>query len=175
MKRSVLSSQFLGFIFVSVFGTFLHFVYEWSGENIIAALFSAVNESTWEHMKLLFFSAFAYSLIQYKSIGKEYGNYWCIKLKGISLGLILIPVLFYTCNGAFGKSPDWVNISIFFISAAIACIFETKLFIRSNFDAPKRKGCLAVLCLIGVLFLLFTFIQPHIPLFMDPSTLLYGR
>ena len=175
MKRDISLWQFAGFSLSSLGGTLLHFLYDWTNEALVVAPFSGVNESTWEHMKLLFVSAFAYSLIQYKCIGKEYGNYWCIKLKGISLGLILIPVLFYTCNGAFGKSPDWVNISIFFISAAIACIFETKLFIRSNFDAPKRKGCLAVLCLIGVLFLLFTYIQPHIPLFMDPSTLLYGR
>ncbi len=174
MKKSVFLSQFVGFIFTSVLGTLLHFIYEWSGENVFAALFSAVNESTWEHMKLLFFPTFIYSLIQYRNIGKEYGNYWCIKLKGSALGLILIPVLFYTYNGAFGKSPGWVNITIFFISAAIVYIFETKLFTSSEFDAPKRKGCFAVLCFIGALFFLFTFIQPHIPLFMDPSTLLYG-
>ena len=86
----------------------------------------------------------------------------------------LIPVFFYTYNGAFGKSPGWVNIAIFFISAAVVYIFETKLFNASKFDAPKRRGCFAALCVLGLLFFLFTFVQPHIPLFMDPSTRLYG-
>lgn len=44
-----------GFLFMSVIGTLLHFVYEWSGNNSIVRLFAPWNESTWEHMKLLFF------------------------------------------------------------------------------------------------------------------------
>lgn len=34
------------FLFISVLGVLLHFTYEWSGDNPIVALFSAVNEST---------------------------------------------------------------------------------------------------------------------------------
>lgn len=36
----------------------------------------------------------------------------------ILLGLVLIPVLFYTYNGVFGKSPDWINTAIFYFTAA---------------------------------------------------------
>lgn len=45
-------------------GSLLHFVYGWSGSNVFAAGFSAVNESTWEHMKLLFFPVFLLTLLQ---------------------------------------------------------------------------------------------------------------
>ena len=38
-----------------VLGTLLHFTYEWSGEDKIVAIYSAVNESTWEHLKLVFY------------------------------------------------------------------------------------------------------------------------
>ena len=41
------------FLFISILGVLLHFTYEWSDDNRIVGLFSAVNESTWEHMKLL--------------------------------------------------------------------------------------------------------------------------
>ena len=45
-------------------GSLLHFVYGWSGGSVLAAGFSAVNESTWEHMKLLFFPVFLLTLVQ---------------------------------------------------------------------------------------------------------------
>lgn len=174
MKKTVSFSQLIGFIFVSVFGILLHFLYEWCGKNVFVGLFSAVNESTWEHMKLLFFPAFAYSLIQYRTLGKEYCNYWCVKLKGTVLGLILIPVLFYTLNGTFGKTSAFVNISIFFISAAVVYFYETRLFNNSVSEPSNCKLSLIALCFIGALFFLFTFNPPEIPLFVDPTTLLYG-
>ena len=44
-----------GIIFVSIVGTLFHFVYEWSGNNILIGLFTPINESIWEHTKLIFF------------------------------------------------------------------------------------------------------------------------
>lgn len=51
-----------GFLFTSVLGTLSHFFYDWSGRNPLAALISPVNESIWEHMKLLFFPSLLWSL-----------------------------------------------------------------------------------------------------------------
>ena len=45
-KREVLKFQIFSIIFVSVVGTLLHLLYEWSGKNKIIVTFSAVNEST---------------------------------------------------------------------------------------------------------------------------------
>ena len=52
MRKSISHWQIVGFLFTSIFGTFLHFLFDLSGQSVIAALFSAVNESIWEHMKL---------------------------------------------------------------------------------------------------------------------------
>ena len=51
-----------GVVFTSVLGTLSHFFYQWSGKNPLAALISPVNESTWEHMKLIFFPMLFFSL-----------------------------------------------------------------------------------------------------------------
>ena len=53
-----------GFLAVSVLGTLAHFCYEWSGEKLLVGAFCAVNESTWEHMKLLFFPALLFTMVQ---------------------------------------------------------------------------------------------------------------
>ena len=84
----------------------------------------------------------------------------------------MIPMLFYTYNGAFGKSPDWLNISIFYISAASAFLLEWQLF-------KKQRQCRPLLafsafCLLSALFVLFTFFPPKLPLFRDPLTGTYG-
>ena len=39
-------------IIISIVGTLSHFLYDISNHNRIVGLFSAVNESTWEHIKI---------------------------------------------------------------------------------------------------------------------------
>lgn len=172
MKNRLIIWQLGGFLATSIGGTFLHFLYDLTKSEITAA-FSAVNESTWEHMKLLFFPMFIYAIIQSRFF-KNYKSYWCIKLIGILVGLVIIPVLFYTYNGVFGKSPDFINIAIFFISAAVSYFIEYRLFMKNTIDCKARWLCFMIICLIGALFILFTFITPKIPLFKDPITGGYG-
>lgn len=174
MKRKLNRLQLIGFVFIGLFGVLLHFLYEWSEENPIIAIFSGVNESTWEHMKLLFFPMLLFAIIESRFLKEEYPNFWCVKLRGILFGLTLIPILFYTLNGIFGKTPDWINIGIYFVSLAAALIYETRLLKRDKIFCLFEKGSVAVLLLLVVIFAVFTFYPPHIPLFKDPLTSLYG-
>ena len=97
-----------------------------------------------------------------------------MKLKGTLIGLALIPTLFFTYNGVIGRSPDWINIVIFFISAAIVFICETRLFNTENPSCRYRKPAFGALCLIGLLFVIFTFATPELGIFLDPLTGDYG-
>ena len=173
MKRNIKFWQTAGFFFVSFLGTILHFLYDWFNSKFIA-LFSSVNESTWEHMKLLFFPMFLFAIIEYYIIGKNYENFWCVKLKGILLALTLVPVIFYTLRGIFGTTPDIINILIFFFAAAVGFIHETRLFKKDTSSNKNVKYAFIILCLITVLFMMFTFITPQIPLFLDPINKTFG-
>ncbi len=173
MNRSINLAQLLGFAVTSLGGTILHFLYDWLGKAAIAAPFSGVNESTWEHMKLLFWPMFIFAIVQ-SFFFKDRKEFWCVKLKGITLGLGLIPVIFYTYNGVIGKSPDWINIAIFFIAAAAAYIYETRQFNNETTRCKSQKLAFAVLCVIAVMFIIFTFATPEIGIFKDPLTGTYG-
>ena len=173
MNRSIRLWQLFGFGVTALGGTLLHFLYDWLGEARWVAPFSGVNESTWEHMKLLFWPMFLYAVVQ-SFFFKDREDFWCVKLRGMLLGLTLIPVLFYTYNGAVGKSPDWLNIAIFFVSAAAAYLYETRLFERGTVVCRRPRWAVAALCLIGVLFVVFTFATPEIGVFRDPLTGEYG-
>ena len=173
MKRSINQAQLLGFAVTSLGGTILHFLYDWLGGAVWIAPFSGVNESTWEHMKLLFWPMFIFAIVQ-SFFFKDSENFWCIKLKGILLGLGLIPIIFYTYNGVIGQSPDWINIAIFFVSAATAYIYETRQFNTGTIRCKSQRLAFAILCVIAVLFVVFTFAAPEIGIFEDPLTGSYG-
>lgn len=173
MKRSIGLWQFVGYGVTTLAGTILHFLYEWLGEAKWIAVFSGINESTWEHMKLLFWPMFLFAIVQHYFF-RDRNDFWCVKLRGILLGILLIPVIFYTYNGVFGKSPDWINIAIFFISAAIAYIYETRLFHSKKFDCRSSQVPIVTLCIIALLFAIFTFVTPELGIFKDPLTGTYG-
>ncbi len=173
MKRMIKRWQISGFIFTGIAGVLLHFVYEWTNKSIIIAPFSAVNESIWEHMKLLFFPMFVFALIEYKYIGKDIKNFWSAKLCGALIGLVLIPVVYYSYTGIFGVNADCVNILIFFIASAAAYLFET-VIMKNRAGGKKQFIPFVVLCVIALLFIILTFVQPRIPLFCDPVSGNYG-
>ena len=169
MKISIGMWQLMGFTVTSFFGTVLHFLYEWTGEALWIAPFSGVNESTWEHMKLLFWPTFVFSVIQ-GFLFRDREDFWQVKLNGMLLGLGLIPVIFYTYNGAVGRSPDWINIAIFFVAAAAAYIYEAKKLSSESIPCKNSRLALFALCAIALLFILFTFEAPKIGIFDDPLT-----
>ena len=173
MKRQIGLWQLMGFAVTSLAGTLLHFLYDWLGNAVWVTPFSGVNESTWEHMKLLFWPMFIFAIAQ-SFFFRNREDFWCVQFKGILLGLALIPIIFYTYNGVIGKSPDWVNIAIFFISAAIAYIYETRQFNNERTVCKYPKRAIALLCVLAVLFVVFTFITPKIGIFKDPLTSTYG-
>ena len=173
MKRSIGLWQLWGFALTSLLGTLLHFLYDLIGEAIWTAPFSGVNESTWEHMKLLFWPMIFFAVFQ-SFFFRERPDFWSIKIKGILLGLALIPILFYTYNGAIGKSPDWLNITIFFVAAAISYVYEAKLFKDERNEYIPARLAITTLSIIALAFIIFTFYTPRLEIFKDPITGAYG-
>ena len=173
-KRSLALWQFGGYVFTSALGTLLHFLYDLTGESVAVSFFSAVNESTWEHMKLLFFPMFLFALFEYRFFKEEYENFRAVKLIGILIGLILIPVFYYTYTGISGVTVDFINIAIFYIAGAIAYFIETKLMKKGVGRKFPQKIVFPILTGIAILFVVFTFFTPEIPLFRDPATKTYG-
>ena len=173
MKQRSILWQAAGFALVTFGGTILHFLYDWTSGSILVSPFSGVNESTWEHMKLLFWPLFLFAIVQ-RLFFSEQENFWCVKLAEILLGLVLIPVLFYTYNGALGKSPDWINIAIFYISALLVFLFERWAFRQDRLSCKYPQLAFSAIFLVGVLFAVFTFRAPRIPLFQDSLTGNYG-
>lgn len=175
MKSNIKKWCIVGTLFIILFGTLLHFVYEWSGNNPLVGIFGAVNESTWEHLKLLFWPALMYSIIEYIFVGKDFNNYITGKAISFYVGILLIITLFYTYTGIIGSNCLVIDISIFIISVIISqCIGYKIITSKSDVSTNVNMISFIAIILLVLAFVVFTFNPPQIPLFKDPITGEYG-
>ena len=172
MQKNLFFWQFAGFVISTALGTLLHFLFGWTDLLALAPI-SAVNESTWEHMKILFFPMLFFAVAQ-SFFAKDYANFWQVKAVGITVGITAIPVLFYTYGGAFGAPPAWLNILFFFLSSALSYAVEFYLFRSGQGQSKGRVVAIVFLSLLALLFVYYTFCPPALPLFLDPLTSTYG-
>ena len=172
MNNKLFRQCIFGFIFTGILGSLFHFVYDWSGCNSFIGLFFPVNESTWEHLKLLYLPYLLWSVIEYKTLDKN-KSLWFGKAIGLLVGMLAIISFFYTYNGIIGKNIPFLNILSFFIGIAAAFAVDS-LIIKSGKAESLEKLGISIFAATGILFILFSFMPPHIPLFQDPINFTYG-
>lgn len=158
----------IGVFFVLVLGTLSHFLYEWTGNNPIAGLFTPVSESVWEHMKLLFFPMLLYSIVMVCRFKNAYPCIFASFCPGILLGTSLIPVLFYIYTAILGHNVFFLDISVFLLSTAAAFFTAYKLTLSCKAQ-PYRRLLYIFLCICILCFILFTCHPPGAAIFDNPA------
>ena len=175
MQKKLLRWELAGFLFVGAVGSLLHFLFSWTGNAPLAAAFSAVNESTWEHMKLLFVPFFLFTMVQFVVFAEPLRNFFAVKGAAALLGLLAIPALFYTFNGMFGKTPDWFNVLIFFLADALMFFVSRRMLLHGTLRGGTRQlAGFLLLWALAFAFVFFTYRPIHLPLWQDPTNGLYG-
>ena len=170
-QYSVFKFEILNTIFIFILGTLLHFTFEWSNNNVLVATFSSINESTWEHLKLLFFPMLITAIIGHFYL-KIDSSYLCIKTKAIIIALLFTIVFFYTYVGVLGNNITIIDIGSFYVSVILGQYYTYKK-IRTNTYCNNSVAAV-ILFILFLSFIIFTFIPPHIGLFKDPLTGLFG-
>lgn len=171
-KNKILKFTIFSGIFVMILGTLLHFTYEWSGNNAFVASFSAVNESTWEHLKLLFYPMLLTTIFGYFYFRKISSNFLCARLFGILNAILFTITFFYTYTGIVGINFAFVDISIFFIAVVLGELVSYKILV-SDFKCNSYI-ILFFITLLLICFITFTYFTPEIGLFKDPVSGIYG-
>jgi hypothetical protein len=174
MKRSIFTWELAGIVFIVVLGSLLHFAFEWSGRWTPVAAIAAVNESVWEHLKLGFWPALVYAVLEYTRFAKSANNFFFAKTLGIYLIPITIVVLFYSYTAILGHGLLIVDILIFVIAVIVGQLVSYKLLVASPLPERLNRFALIALAVLGILFVLFTFNPPQLDLFRDSVTGAYG-
>ena len=163
----------IAIIFISVIGTLLHFMYEWSGHNKVVSLFAAVNESTWEHIKIALTPTFIWTLYD----GAVYGlnpNYFEAKALSILVIIILIPLLFYTYQIFTKKSILLVDIIIFYLTIIISNLTFNYIINIEPLTFIYTYLSVILLFIIFGFYMVLTLSPIKSFLFKDPITKKYG-
>jgi len=126
-KVNIKSWHIIGILFTLILGTLLHFTYKWSDYNPIVGFFSAVNESTIEHLKMIFVPFFLFSILEYFAYGKGISGFVLTKALSVSIGIITIVVVFYLYIWIVGTDLLWMDIAIFVLAIVVAYFVSYKL------------------------------------------------
>ena len=174
MKKTILKFQIIGAVVAILLGSLLHFVFAWSGDNHIIALFAAVNESTWEHLKLAFWAIFFFGIFEYIYFGKKAKNFFLARCKELYLAPILIVAIFYGYTAILGYNILFLDITTFAVAIILAkivgyWILAEKVKVKMNPAFP-----IIFIAILALLFMIFTYYPPHIQLFKDKPTGGYG-
>lgn len=161
-----------GTIFVIILGTLSHFLYGWSGRNVTVGLFTPVDESVWEHMKLLFFPMLLFSAPMAFLLRKRYPCVIPSLCAGILAGTFCIPLLFFTYTYVLGKNFLVLDIAVFFLSVATA-FFAAYRLTKSCRLQPYALCFYSLVFVLLLCFLLFSYAKPYIPLCI-PTAVPYG-
>lgn len=172
INSKVFKFHLFSILFTIILGTIFHFTFQLSNNNLFIAAFSAVNESTWEHLKLLFFPMLITIIISYFYLGNNFKNYLCSKTIGIIIAMSLITIFFYTYTGILGYNLGFINI-ISFIITVILSEYITYLKMKSNYTC-NIKNSIIILLILLFCFIIFTYFPPKINYFKDPINNTYG-
>lgn len=166
--NKILKLELWGILFIVILGIILHFTFDWSGKNFFVALFSAVNESVWEHLKLAVMPAIFWMLIEMRFLRKKPSNFLFAKTKGIYLMPFLIIIFFYLYKAILGKNYLILDILIFILAVILGQLFSYKLMFWRELPKILNKIALIFLIILLVSFVIFTFYPPNVFLFKNP-------
>lgn len=174
-KRGIWANR-IAAAFTVVCGTLLHFAYERFGGSFFAVI-APVNESTWEHLKLLFWPILLFAIVEYFVYGVNCDGFIAIKCLSIPIATGATVVAFYTYTGVLGFNFLAADIATFLIGVAAAYLFCDRLLRRPPKALTTRLASILTIAIVAAMtacFAAFTFFPPEIGLFVDPLTGGYG-
>jgi hypothetical protein len=174
MKKKILSWQIVGMVFILFVGSFMHFLFELSGFWPPIGAIAAVNESVWEHLKLGYWPLVFYGIIEYQFIKKDANNFFMGTLISALSIIIIIPVFFYTYTAILGEHILFFDIMSFILAIIVGQLFSYHFMIKQAFSKRTQVVSIISLTIIGLFFIIFTYLPPHLPIFQDSLTGLYG-
>ena len=166
------------FVMLNTILTFLvsflvHNIYKWI-PSVITSIFP-VNESLFEHMKLIYLCPIISSLIIYfyfKKKNQVINNYLFGLIVSTIFNIIIFYLIYLPLYYALGESM-FMTLSIYFITIIISN-YIYYLIIEMNNNMQLNTISLVLIIVIGSILTYFTYHPLHIDFFKDPKTNIYG-
>ena len=146
-------------------GAALHFAYDWCPVPLVS-LFAPVNESVWEHLKLLYwpFLAAAFVLTKDEADGRKS---WCGLLAGLLGAPLLLLGAYYTLLSGFALYGLPLDLILYALAMAGGFALAWHLQ-RARLPAWLCGVLVIATGIYGAALALFSFAPPELPIFLPP-------
>ena len=152
-------------IFLFLLSFLWHFMYDWF-PSVLTSIFFPVNESIWEHMKIIFYCLFIGSVLE-----KKGNNYYLNILVKPLVGVLFYLIIFIPLYLIFGESM-FISISLMLFTYIIMELLGIKISKQEELNIKALP--IIIIILISILFSILTFYPLHNFLFFDSVKLGYG-
>lgn len=165
--------HWIGLVVVSLAAIPLHFLYEWSGKNIIVGMFTPVNESIWEHLNLVFWPLLLWwglgYLFFHNSKRLSLPKWVTAGTVSIFLSMYIIVSWHYIWTGGIGFENSLVNVGSLYIAVPIAQLIGIHVY--RVVESRKFYMILSVVFLLAFasMLIFFTFATPDFPIFIPSN------
>lgn len=166
----------LGIPLLFILGSLLHFMFQLFQKNPVIGIFAPVNESIWEHSKMMTWPITLWWVLNYFLLKKratvDLNKWFTGALSALVSSLVVMPMIYYFYTSAFGVELLWVDILILLFSVSVGQLFGMHIYRHSQ--GINAMLSLLIIFLVLLIFALFTFFPPTLPLFQDGPTGNYG-
>lgn len=168
-------SRFRNFsiFFIFFFCFFSHFIYDLF-PSFLTSVFFPVNESIWEHMKMLISSIIIWEIILFfvfKSYGFIFDNFFIHVLIICVCSVFIFLIIYLPLFMVFGENFI-INIVVLFISIFLSVKIGFNVLERKKYNLEFLSVVLIIM--IYILFGFLTYYPLKNFLFLDPSSGKYG-
>jgi hypothetical protein len=178
VTKSIFRWEMWGILFIVLLGSILHFTFDFSGGWRPLGVISAVNESVWEHLKLAFWPAVIWIIIEFLFVRRQYKdtrpNFILAKANGAYIMPLVIVMIFYSYTAFTKESIFAVDLSSFVIAVVIGQVVSYKIWYSLRLSNVFNWVGLAMIIIGALLFAVFTFYPPGVGIFQDPINGSYG-
>lgn len=173
-QKRLRKAEWIGFVATCILAPLFHFTYELSGSSQFVGMISAVNESVWEHTKIVYFPFLFYAIVEFFIVKPNAKRFWASKAVAMAFLPLAMIVFFYSYTGILGIESLIVDIISTLVWLFFAFMISYKLYL-SGYKLEKHFGWFIFLLIaVFLMEILFSLYPPHIPLFMNSITGGYG-
>jgi hypothetical protein len=143
----------IGIIFIFLFSFITHNLYEWF-PSFLTSLFFPVNESIWEHQKMIFTTVLLWGLIEYfllKKYEHDYDNIVIATVVSAVTNIIIFLIVYIPIHVIWGHNL-LVTLIVYLITIIISQVIGYRILSIEDFN---NKLHIIAIITIAVMFIIF--------------------
>lgn len=161
--------EFYGALFIIALGSLLHFTYDAADQAWWVGIFSAMDESVWEHLKLAFWPGAIWTLVlRVLPIGRP-RNFWAGRAAALLLMPSAIGLGFYAYTAVLGGHSLMLDLALFVASIATGQVAAVGVYAAPPLGRGVETAALLLILIMLAASSTLSFIRPDLLVFRAPA------